>query len=201
MIVVVDYNMGNVGSIVSMLKKLKKDSIVSSDKKTIQDAEKIILPGVGSFDKAFSNIKKLDLFEILNVKAKTDNIPILGICLGMQLLTNCSEEGNEKGFGWIDADTIRFKNDGKIKVPHMGWNDVSKSTDSKLTIELIENSRFYFVHSYYVKVKNESNSILKSTHSLEFDSAIQNENIYGVQFHPEKSHKFGMQLLKNFTNI
>ena len=201
MIVVVDYNMGNVGSIVSMLKKLKINSIVSSDKKIIQDAEKIILPGVGSFDKAFSNIKKLDLFEILNIKAKVDNIPILGICLGMQLLTNSSEEGDEKGFGWIDADTIRFKNDGKIKVPHMGWNDVSRSNDSRLTMKLIENSRFYFVHSYYVKVKNDSNSILKSLHSVEFDSAIQNENIYGVQFHPEKSHKFGMQLLKNFTNI
>lgn len=201
MITIIDYNMGNIGSIANMLKKLRVESVITSDKRIIQNAKKIILPGVGSFDKAFDNIKKLDLFEILNIKANVDQIPLLGICLGMQLLTNNSEEGIEKGFGWIDADTFRFRGSNKIKIPHMGWNSTLKSSNSDLTKNLIENSRFYFVHSYYVKVKNESNSILKTTYSIEFDAAIQRKNIYGVQFHPEKSHKFGMQLLKNFIEI
>ena len=145
--VVVDYNMGNIGSIISMLKRLKTESIITSDKNIIKKADKLILPGVGSFDKAFNNIKKLDLFDTLNVKAVSDKIPILGICLGMQLLTNSSEEGNEKGFGWIDSETCRFKNDGTIKIPHMGWNNVIRSSNSSLTNNLIEDSRFYFVHS------------------------------------------------------
>lgn len=198
MITIIDYNMGNIGSIANMLKKLRVESVITSDKRIIQNAKKIILPGVGSFDKALDNIKKLDLFEILNIKANVDQIPLLGICLGMQLLTNNSEEGNEKGFGWIDSETCRFKNDGTIKIPHMGWNNVIRSSNSSLTNNLIEDSRFYFVHSYYVKVNNENNSILKTTHSIEFDSAIQKDNIFGVQFHPEKSGEIGLNILNNF---
>ena len=121
----------------------------------------------------------------------------------MQLLTNSSEEGAEKGLGYINASAKKFiLNDNKMKVPHMGWNIVKKSTPSLLTQDFEEESRFYFVHSYYVEVENQENSILKTTkYGLEFDSAIQNKNIYGAQFHPEKSHKFGMKLFENFAKI
>ena len=142
------------------------------------------------------------MLESLNKKAKEDKIPILGICLGMQLLTNFSEEGTEDGLGWIDADTLKFNLDTKkYKIPHMGWNNVKISKNSILSEGFNDETRFYFVHSYYVKVKNEKNSILKSNHSIEFDSGINDGNIYGVQFHPEKSHKYGKLLLKNFSNI
>ena len=119
----------------------------------------------------------------------------------MQLITNGSEEGHEKGLGWIDAKTLKFKKINNIKVPHMGWNNVIPSNESALTKKINSDSRFYFVHSYYVKVKHQKNSILKTFYGYEFDSAISNKNIYGTQFHPEKSHKFGMQLFKNFAKI
>ena len=201
MIVIVDYKMGNVGSILNMLKYLDIKACISSDKNVIKKSKKLILPGIGSFDKAFDNIHKLGLHNILEHKAKVDKVPILGICLGMQILTNGSEEGIKKGFGWIDAETIKFKSNLDYKVPHMGWNRVSKSNKNKLTDDLNHDTKFYFVHSYYVRVKNEENSILKTDYSVKFDAAINKDNIYGVQFHPEKSHKHGMKILNNFSSF
>ena len=155
-----------------------------------------------SFDKAMQKIKNSGIKDVLDKKVITEKTPILGICLGMQLLTNSSEEGAEKGLGYINASAKKFiLNDNKMKVPHMGWNIVKKSTPSLLTQDFEEESRFYFVHSYYVEVENQENSILKTKYGLEFDSAIQNKNIYGAQFHPEKSHKFGMKLFENFAKI
>ena len=146
-----------------------------------------------------------DLKEVLNEKALKEQVPVLGICLGMQLLTNSSEEGSLAGLGWIDAKTMSFKNriDKKYRIPHMGWNIVNKSNVSLLTngFEEFDETRFYFVHSYFVKVENEKNSILKTSYGVEFDSAIQKDNIYGAQFHPEKSHKFGMKFFENFARI
>ena len=185
-----------------MFKKIGIASKITSDLDDIKTATKLLLPGVGSFDKAMYRINDSGIKKILDYKVLREQTPILGICLGMQLLTNSSEEGIEKGLGYINASAKKFSfQDKKMKVPHMGWNLVNKSTKSKLTESFIEASRFYFVHSYYVEVKNQENSILKTKYGLEFDSAIQNKNVYGAQFHPEKSHKFGMKLFENFSKI
>ena len=202
MITIVDYGMGNLGSVLNMFKKIGVASQITSDLKVIESATKLLLPGVGSFDKAMHRINNSGIKNFLDYKVLTEKTPILGICLGMQLLTNSSEEGIEKGLGYINASTKKFFfHDKKIKVPHMGWNLIKKSKNSKLTKDFIEDSRFYFVHSYYVEVENQEDSILKTRHGVEFDSAIENKNVYGAQFHPEKSHKFGMKLFKNFSNI
>lgn len=205
MITIVDYGMGNLGSIKNMFKYIGVEAEIQSDVDKIKNASKILLPGVGSFDTAMKKINESDLKELLNEKALKEQVPVLGICLGMQLLTNSSEEGNLAGLGWIDAKTMSFKDriDKKYKIPHMGWNIVNKSNDSLLNsgFEEFEETRFYFVHSYFVKVEDEKNSILKTNYGLEFDSAIQKDNIYGAQFHPEKSHKFGMKLFENFARI
>ena len=202
MITIVDYGMGNLGSVFNMFKKIGVASKITSDLEEIKTATKLLLPGVGSFDKAMQRINTSKIKEVLDYKVLTEQTPILGICLGMQLLTNSSEEGIEKGLGYINASAKKFSSqDKKMKVPHMGWNLVHKSTKSKLTDGFIQESRFYFVHSYYVEVENQENSILKTNYGLEFDSAIQHENVYGAQFHPEKSHKFGMKLLENFSKI
>lgn len=200
-LVIVDYGMGNLGSVKNMLKYIGVSSEIVDDPGVLEKAEKILLPGVGSFDQAMKRIKESGFLEVLNHKALTEKTPILGICLGMQLLTNGSEEGKLPGLNWIDAETIRFPRNSGLKVPHMGWNLAYPSTESPLTRSLPEESRFYFVHSYYVKVASEVNSILKTDYGIKFDAAIQKDNIFGAQFHPEKSHKFGMQLLKNFAEI
>lgn len=202
MITIIDYGMGNLGSIVNMFKKIGVESQITSSLKQIESAKKILLPGVGAFDKAMQRINNSGIRDILDKKVIKEEIPTLGICLGMQLLTNSSEEGKEKGLGYINASTKKFfSKNNKIKIPHMGWNLVSKTNNSKLTDGLISESRFYFVHSYFVEVENQKNSILKTKYGLEFDSAIQNKNIFGAQFHPEKSHRFGMKLLENFSKI
>ena len=205
MITIVDYGMGNLGSIKNMFKYIGVEATIESDVDKIKDASKILLPGVGSFDTAMKKINESDLKEVLNEKALKEQVPVLGICLGMQLLTNSSEEGSLAGLGWIDAKTMSFKNriDKKYRIPHMGWNIVNKSNVSLLTngFEEFDETRFYFVHSYFVKVENEKNSILKTSYGVEFDSAIQKDNIYGAQFHPEKSHKFGMKFFENFARI
>ena len=202
MITIIDYGMGNLGSVFNMFKKNGVKSKITSDLEEIKSATKLLLPGVGSFDKAMQRINNSGIKDVLDNKVITEKTPILGICLGMQLLTNSSEEGVEKGLGYVNASTKRFAfQDSKMKIPHMGWNLVHKSTKSKITEGLIQESRFYFVHSYYVKVEHPKNSILKTNYGLEFDSAIQNQNVYGAQFHPEKSHKFGMKFLHNFSKI
>lgn len=201
MIVIVDYGMGNLGSIVNMLNKLGVKAEISRDPKVIAKAPKLLLPGVGAFDRAMERINELGLKPILDEQALVVKKPILGICLGMQLLTRGSEEGKLSGLGWVPADTIKFPSKPGFRIPHMGWNVVQPSTPSPLTHNLPEESRFYFVHSYRVNVDQEHNSILKCQYGVSFDAAIQQENIYGAQFHPEKSHRFGMQLLRNFAAL
>jgi glutamine amidotransferase len=193
--------MGNLGSIYNMFKRIGVQVQVTGDLSVVERAKKILLPGVGAFDNAMSKINCSGLREVLDHKALVERVPILGICLGMQLLTRSSEEGKSNGLGWIAADTKRFPASAALKVPHMGWNIVIPTRDSALTRELPKESRFYFVHSYYVQVDYESNSILKATYGITFDAAVQHDNIYGAQFHPEKSHRFGMILLGNFARL
>ena len=201
-ILIVDYGMGNIGSLINMLRYLNKDVIVSKEYKDIDRASKIILPGVGAFDSAMKRINKTDgLLDSLNNKALIEKVPFLGICLGMQLITNRSEEGEKRGLGWIDAVAKKFPNDKNFKVPHMGWNEAMSSNNNLLINNKLDYHKYYFVHSFYVKVKNSAHSIMKTQYSCEFDSAIAKENIFGVQFHPEKSHKYGMEILTNFSNV
>lgn len=203
MITIIDYGMGNLGSIYNMLKKIGVESNITSDIEEIKIADKIILPGVGAFNSAMIRIIETGFRDVLIKKAIEEKIPVLGICLGMQLLTNSSEEGDLPGLAFIPSKTIRFNFEYKenLKIPHMGWNLVDECNPSHLTKDLPEEPRFYFVHSYYVKVEYERNSILKTNYGIEFDSAIQKDNILGVQFHPEKSHKFGMKLFENFAKL
>jgi len=201
MITIIDYGMGNLGSVANMIKKVGGKSIITSDKDEIKNAKKILLPGVGSFDNAIKNIKNLELWDILKEKALVEKVPIMGICLGMQLLTKGSEEGRLEGFGFIDAYAKKFKfENSDFKIPHMGWNKVNLSKDSKLFLDNSdENRRFYFVHSYAVQC-NDKNDILTTTfYGYKFVSSFEKNNIIGCQFHPEKSHKFGMKLFKNFV--
>ena len=201
MIAIVDYGMGNPGSILNMFKRLGFKAAIVAEPERILAADKIVLPGVGAFDAAMSRINATGLREILDRKAGEGKSPILGICLGMQLLTRGSEEGKLPGLGWIPADTRRFPSMPGLKVPHMGWNVALPATPSPLTWNLPDEPRFYFVHSYCVSVDDPRHSIMRTTHGIAFDSAIQRGSIYGAQFHPEKSHKFGMQLLKNFAEL
>jgi glutamine amidotransferase len=202
MIVIIDYKMGNVGSIMNMLKKIGADAIVSSDIEQIKKSEKIILPGVGSFDTGIKNINELGLSPIINEKVIKEKTPILGICLGMQLFARKSEEGVLNGLGWIDGEVKKFKFENNIfKIPHMGWNTINPQKNDILFNDMPKESRFYFVHSYYFVCDNQDNVLATTDYSYKFPSIVRKENIIGVQFHPEKSHKYGMKLLKNFVGL
>lgn len=204
MITIIDYNAGNIKSIQNMLKRIGVKSCISSNSEEIEQAEKLILPGVGHFDYGMMNLKQSGLVDVLNKKVVDEKTPLLGICLGAQLLGNGSEEGNEKGLGWIDMDVVKFdksKLSENLKIPHMSWNEINIKKNSKLLEGLNNDSRFYFVHSYHMKCNDEKNVLTNTIYGYEFTSAVEKENIFGVQFHPEKSHKFGMKLLENFSNI
>lgn len=201
MIVIVDYGLGNLQSIQNMFKRIGVDSIISADQEDIKKAGKLILPGVGKFDAGMHGIEIKNLHEILNEKVLLEKTPVLGICLGMQLMTKSSAEGTVEGLGWIDAVTKKFEANKCLKIPHMGWNNVEIVRSTKLTKNFDDKFKFYFVHSYYVEPMLQEDTILSTEYGFGFTSAFQHENIYGVQFHPEKSHKYGMQLMRNFAEI
>lgn len=201
MIAIVDYGMGNLGSVLNMLNYIGAEAVITNNLQEIQDSKKILLPGVGSFDRAMEKINSSGIREVLDEQALVQKKPILGICLGMQLITRRSDEGVLPGLAWVDAETRRFPDRPGLRVPHMGWNVVQLGAPSILTASLPDQSRFYFVHSYRVQVDKVENSILTCDYGIRFDAAIQRDNIFGAQFHPEKSHKYGMQLLKNFATI
>lgn len=201
-IVIVDYGMGNLGSIANMLKKVGAPAIISSDPDMIARADKLILPGVGAFDSGMKNLSERGLIQVLNEQVLEQKKMVLGLCLGMQLLTRRSEEGVLPGLGWIDAETVRFTFEGTnqhLKVPHMGWNTLAVSQPQPLFADLEVENRFYFVHSYYVVCADPDNVSAQTNYGFDFSSAIVKDNIWGVQFHPEKSHKFGMKLFENFV--
>lgn len=200
MTVIVDYGLGNLFSIKNMFKQIGEEAYISSDIRKIVNSERIILPGVGKFDEGVSNLKKLNLDKVIVEQVKNGK-PILGICLGMQLLGNSSEEGRLNGLGLINFETVKFRNIG-LKIPHMGWEQIKiEQSESSLLNGVDEKFRFYFVHSYHVVCNNKKNVIVSATYGYEFTAGVQNDNVYGVQFHPEKSRCFGMKLLENFVRL
>ncbi len=204
MIVVVDYGMANLGSILNMFRRLDIEARATADAAVIATATKLILPGVGAFDQAMQRLHELRLLEVLNRRALVDRIPVLGICLGMQLLTRGSEEGRKAGLGWIPAEVRRFRfrpEHGRLRVPHMGWNTLFPSRSHPLLSGLEMDARFYFVHSYYVRCDDPANLLGEAEYGDRFAACIEQGNVVGAQFHPEKSHRFGMRLLKNFAAL
>jgi glutamine amidotransferase len=202
MITILDYGMGNIGSLINMFGQIGEEVLVATNESEVLNARKLVLPGVGSFKAAMQKINEMSgMREALDIKAFKHQIPILGVCLGMQLLTESSQEGPAEGLGWIPGTTKKFEKIGEIKIPHMGWNEVKVVQKNRFTESIDDDSKFYFVHSYYVEVHDKQNSLLVTEHGLRFDSAIIRENILGVQFHPEKSHKHGMKLLESFAKL
>ncbi len=202
MIVVVDYGVGNLGSIVNMFKKVGHKAVASSDPSVLRNAEKLILPGVGAFDAAMRKLNETGLVPILDELVNGKKVPVLGLCVGLQLMTKGSEEGQLAGLGWFDADTIRFKFEGgnaRLKIPHMGWNEVKVCREHPLVAGWDPESRFYFVHSYHVVAKETDAVLAETDYGVTIHSLLGRSNIMGAQFHPEKSHKYGMRLLKNFA--
>jgi len=203
MITIIDYDLGNVGSIKNMLEFLGFDDVeISSSKDRILSSTHVILPGVGSFDEGMRNLESRGLDIIIKEYANVLKKPILGICLGMQLLGNSSEEGSKAGLGLIDFINVKFKNQTGYKVPHMGWNYIKiKQATNPILAGIDEEYRYYFVHSFHAKCSNQESVFLTTDYGYEFPVGISKQNIYGVQFHPEKSHHFGMKLLENFLRI
>ena len=202
MIVIVDYGLGNLASIKNMFKHIGiREVKISSQKEVVEQADKIILPGVGAFDNGMMHLEKYDLIDVLNKKALVEKVPFLGICLGMQLMTQGSEEGVKKGLGWFDAETIKFKQLNGMKVPHMGWNYIQPRSEKNYFLNEGKKYRFYFVHSYHVNCKNEDEVMFTTDYGMQFHSAIRKDNIIGMQFHPEKSLHFGMDVLNKFSKL
>jgi glutamine amidotransferase len=203
MIDVVDYGIGNFGSVIRMIEKVGGSAKLISTPEEIMRAEKIILPGVGHFDRGMSQILERGLLEPLRDRVMKQNTPIMGICLGMQLLCAGSEEGALPGLGFVNADVRRFPalSNQNLKVPHMGWNTIEVVRNNPLFEVSSDEQRFYFVHSYYVVPREPGLAIAVASHGVEFCAAFQSRNILGAQFHPEKSHRFGMALMKRFVDF
>ena len=201
-IVIIDYGMGNLRSVYNKCSRVGYKALISSDIEVVSKAKKLILPGVGHYSNGMRKIEEMGLLNVLNQRVIKDKIPILGICLGMQLFTNHSEEGDVKGFGWIDAQTVRFKiSDKRWKIPQMGWNSLIQKKESPILKELDTSHLYYFVHSYHLVCNNKSDVLTTSYYGYEFVSSVEKENIFGVQFHPEKSHEWGEHILQNFLKI
>lgn len=200
MITIVNYGLGNLGSIRNMLKRIGSDSVISSDPSDLEKATKIILPGVGAFDTGMNHLRDNGWLELLNKRVLVDRLPVLGICLGMQLMAKSSEEGIAKGLGWVDAQVVKFTS-SVLRVPHMGWNVARPEKGNSIFASEEPELRFYFVHSYYMRLNAQRDLLASTNYGIEFASAFQVDNIIGVQFHPEKSHQFGMRLLQNFVKL
>jgi imidazole glycerol-phosphate synthase subunit HisH len=202
-IIIIDYGMGNLRSVQKKFERIGVDAEVSEDLNKIQNAKKLILPGVGHFANGVRNLKESGIWDILNKRVTIDKVPIIGICLGMQLMAKKSEEGDVLGLGWFDANVIRFRvsDTVKYKVPQMGWNNLSIMKESPFFKGINPSAQFYFVHSYHWLCDSVGDELATTQYDYNFTSAVFKENILGVQFHPEKSHEQGEILLKNFINF
>lgn len=203
MIGIINYGMGNLHSVYKAFRRLGVEVMLIDSPEGIEKVDKIVLPGVGDFKKGMENLRTSGFIESINKQVIENKIPLLGICLGMQLLTTFSEEGDVTGLGFIDAKTIHFKNlniPDNFKIPHIGWNNIITMNQSELLLHS-NNEMVYFVHSYAVVCDDPANIICETNYGITFHSGIQKENIYGLQFHPEKSHKAGLQILQNFISL
>lgn len=203
MIAIINYGLGNLTSIQNMLKRLGIEALITNRHEYISNADKLILPGVGHFQKGMENLHESGLKELLDELVLQKRKPILGICLGAQLMTQHSEEGDCPGLGWVDAVTVRFDQDkmNHLKIPNMGWCDISVKDDSPLWKDIPAEPRFYFVHSFHFKFNTDTEVSATANYGYEFACAFRKNNVLGTQFHPEKSHKYGMQVLKNFAAL
>lgn len=201
MITILDYGVGNIDSLLNILDHIGIAAEASGDPDRIRGADRLILPGVGAFDKAMRTLGERGLTEPLREAATVRKVPMLGVCLGMQLLARSSEEGNLPGLGLIEADVVKIPTDAKVKVPHMGWAIAEPTGESPLFPPSARGERFYFVHSYYMRCEREENVAATVEYGRRLTVAVSKENIQGVQFHPEKSHRFGMRLLKSFAEL
>ena len=202
-IVIIDYGMGNLRSVQKKLIRVGANVVVSKEPDKILNADKLILPGVGHFYNGVKKLKEYNIWDVLNEKVLVNKTPILGVCLGMQLMAQHSEEGDIEGLGWFDAEVIKFriKDKLKYKVPHMGWNSINKVKYNVLFNDIPDESMFYFVHSYYIRCNDDSDILSSTKYETKFTSAIQKDNILGTQFHPEKSHDIGEKIFKNFVEL
>ncbi|RJR55005.1 MAG: imidazole glycerol phosphate synthase subunit HisH [Desulfobacteraceae bacterium] len=203
-IAIIDYGMGNSVSIGNMLKAIGAECCITSDTRQIEEADMLILPGVGSFDAGMSRLHQTGILTLLKRKVIEERTPILGICLGMQVFTERSEEGQLPGLGWLSGETIRFRFDKggpRLHIPHMGWNEIHPVQQHPLLSGLESESRFYFVHSYHVLCDDPADVLAFTDYGHPFASIIRRDNIIGTQFHPEKSHRYGMRLLANFMGV
>lgn len=200
MVGIINYGLGNLGSIKNMLKAIGEKSVISSDSDILSTCDRYILPGVGAFDAGMAKLNELGLADYIKKVAQVEKKPILGICLGMQLLGRRSDEGELNGLDLIPFETVRFELDHtELKIPHMGWDIVDFKQEHPLVKNLTGQQRFYFVHSYHAKCDSIENVLMTCDYGYEFAASVCKDNVMGVQFHPEKSHDFGMALLKNFV--
>ena len=203
MITIIDYGLGNVKAFVNLYTRLNIKTKIAKEAKDLTNASKIILPGVGAFDYAMEQLNKSGMRDQIEKKVLLEKIPFMGICVGMQILANSSDEGKLSGLGWIDGKVEMFQNKEsktQLELPHMGWNTIKLINDSPILSGLTDKSRFYFLHSFYFAPKNKKDIISTSNYGFDFSSGVSFGNIFGIQFHPEKSHFNGIKLLKNFSN-
>jgi glutamine amidotransferase len=203
MIAIINYGLGNLSSIQNMCRRLGIDATITSDPEVIKNASKLLLPGVGHFKKGMENLHHSGLKDLLDELVLEEKKPVLGICLGAQLMTKHSEEGDVEGLGWVDATTVRFDSTriNGLKIPHMGWSEITVTDHNPLLSNLPVDPSFYFVHTYHFLFQEKEEISATCLHSYDFACAFQKGNIYGTQFHPEKSHKFGMKVLENFNKL
>ena len=202
MLTIINYGIGNLNSVANMIRHVGGKCRISNNVEEIANAEKLILPGVGAFDRGMEALNESGIAEALSVAALERGVPILGICLGMQLMAKRSEEGRQPGLGWLDAEVVKFRfpEGSGLKIPHMGWNTLSIQRENPL-IRPEERQRFYFVHSYHVVCTNEPDVTATCGYGYDFVAAFAHNNIFGAQFHPEKSHRFGMAVMRNFLEM